>query len=61
MTRLQALVFSLVLAFGAGVLITLECVEADAQERIRSARRAALNCDAGEMLAMPQPGSRGQS
>lgn len=56
-TRAQVALFSLVCAFGAGVLITLHCVEADAQERIHAARRAALKCipDDELIIATPTP------
>ncbi len=43
-TPTQGFALTVVLAFGLGVLLTLECVEADAQQRIHAARRAALDC-----------------
>lgn len=43
-TSKQRFALTVVIAFGLGVLLTLECVEADARERIAAARRAALDC-----------------
>lgn len=54
----QRQALALVVAFGLGVLITLERVGTDAEERIHAARRLALEChDIGpaEMIAPPQP------
>ena len=57
-TPRQRFALALVLAFGLGVLITLECVGTDAETRIRAAHRAAAECPAHEgpvdMLAEPQ-------
>jgi uncharacterized protein HemX len=40
-TRAQKTVLAIVLAFGAGVLLTLEMQERETQERIHAARREA--------------------
>jgi hypothetical protein len=62
-TSKQRFVLALVIAFGLGVLITLERVGTDAEERIHAARRMALECiEPGpvEMIADPQtaPGEK---
>lgn len=62
-TSRQRRALSLVVAFGLGVLLTLECVGTDAETRIRAARRMALQCiEPGpvEMIADPQtaPGEK---
>jgi hypothetical protein len=57
-TQRQRMALAVVIAFGLGVLLTLERVGTDAEERIRAARRLALEChDIGpaEMIAPPQP------
>lgn len=56
-TPRQRQALALVVAFGLGVLITLERVGTDAEERIHAARRMALECiEPGtvEMIADPQ-------
>lgn len=56
-TPKQRFALSLVVAFGLGVLITLERVGTDAEARIQAARRMALECiEPGpvEMIAEPQ-------
>lgn len=58
-TPRQRFALALVLAFGLGVLVTLERVGTDAETRIRAAHRAAAaECPAQEgpvdMLAQPQ-------
>lgn len=56
-TPKQRFALSLVVAFGLGVLITLERVGTDAEARIHAARRMALECiEPGpvEMIAEPQ-------
>lgn len=56
-TSRQRFALAMVFAFGLGVLITLERVGTDAEERVRAARRAALECQdvtPAEMLARPQ-------
>ena len=57
-TPRQRFALALVLAFGLGVLVTLERVGTDAETRIRAAQRAACECPAHEgpvdMLAQPQ-------
>lgn len=62
-TPRQRFVLYLVVAFGLGVLLTLERVGTDAEERIHAARRMALECiEPGpvEMIADPQtvPGDK---
>jgi hypothetical protein len=62
-TSKQRFVLALVIAFGLGVLITLERVGTDAEARIHAARRMALECiEPGpvEMIADPQttPGEK---
>jgi hypothetical protein len=62
-TSKQGFILTLVIAFGLGVLITLERVGTDAEERIHAARRMALECiEPGpvEMIADPQtaPGEK---
>lgn len=53
-TSRQRFMLALVIAFGLGVLITLECVEADARDRIAAARRAsAMDCRDQIAVAVP--------
>ena len=52
-TPRQRFALAVVIAFGLGVLLTLECVEADARERITAARRAALDCRDQIAVAVP--------
>lgn len=52
MKHLYSFIAALVFAFGAGVLVTLEAVEAHAELRVRAARRAAAAC---QQLAEPAP------
>lgn len=54
-TQKQRLALALVVAFGLGVLITLECVEADARDRIAAAQRASLDCRDRIVVAVPNP------
>ena len=57
-TPRQRFALAVVVAFGLGVLVTLERVGTDAETRIRAAQRAACECPAQEgpvdMLAQPQ-------
>ena len=52
MKHLYSFIAALVFAFGAGVLVTLEAVEAHAELRVRAARRAAAAC---QQVAEPAP------
>lgn len=57
-TKKQRFALAMVMAFGLGVLITLEGVQADAERRIRAARRVALDClepGAADMRTNSQP------
>lgn len=58
-TPKQRFALAVVVAFGLGVLITLERVGTDAEARIRAARRAALACQPieqpADMITAPQP------
>lgn len=58
-TSTQRFALALVIAFGLGVLITLERVGTDAEERIRAARRAAHACEgiSTEAIAPHRPNS----
>ena len=60
MQKLYIVVASLVFAFGSGVLVALEAVEAHAELRVRAARRLAADCQpqAAAPVADTPAGSR---